>query len=61
MFEGLIKKILSALFGKFIEGIDKNHIQLGVFSGNLVIEGVSIKKEAIDQLELPIQLIHSSI
>lgn len=61
MFEALIKRILLALFGKFIDGIDKNQIQFGVMSGNLVIEGVSIKKEALDQLELPIQLVYSSI
>lgn len=48
MFEGLIKRILITLFGKFIDGIDKNHIQLGVLSGNLIIEGVSIKKEVLD-------------
>ena len=30
MFEGLLEKILLSYFGKFIDGVDKGHIQLGV-------------------------------
>lgn len=61
MFEGLLYRILLTYFGKFIEGFDRRHISLGVMSGNLLVENVRIKKEAIDELELPITLQYSSI
>lgn len=61
MFEGLLEIILLSYFGKFIEGVDKKYISLGVLQGNLVIENVALKKEAIDALELPIKLRFSSI
>jgi vacuolar protein sorting-associated protein 13A/C len=61
MFEGLLERILLSYFGKFIEGVDKRHIKLGVLSGNLIIENVSLKREAIDALDLPIKLRYSSI
>jgi vacuolar protein sorting-associated protein 13A/C len=61
MFEGLLERLLLSYFGKFIDGVDKNRISLGVISGNLIIEDVSIKREAIDELELPIKITYSSI
>ncbi|CAD8164451.1 unnamed protein product [Paramecium pentaurelia] len=61
MFEGLIQKVLLAIFGRFIDGLDKKQINLSFFKGNLVIENVSIKKEALEALQLPIELVYSSI
>lgn len=55
MFEGLLEKILLYLFGKFVSGVDREHISLGVWSGNLVIENVRVKNEAIEMLEWPIK------
>lgn len=40
MFEGLLERILLSYFGKFIEGVNKKDIQLGVLSGNLIIDNV---------------------
>ncbi|CAD8160815.1 unnamed protein product [Paramecium octaurelia] len=61
MFEGLIQKVLLAIFGRFIDGLDKKQINLSFLKGNLVIENVSIKKEALEALQLPIELVYSSI
>lgn len=48
MFEGLLERLLLSYFGKFIDGVNKNHISLGVMSGNLIIEDVRLNEEAID-------------
>lgn len=61
MFEGLIQKVLLAIFGRFIDGLDRKQINLSFLKGNLVIENVSIKKEALEALQLPIELVYSSI
>ncbi len=61
MFEGLLERLLLSYFGKFIDGIDKNHISLGVLSGNLIIEDVRLNEEAFEGLELPIKIVYSSI
>lgn len=61
MFEGLLERILLAYFGQYIDGVEKDHISLGIFSGDLIIQDVSLKKEAIDALELPIKLRFSKI
>lgn len=47
MFEKILEKILIQYFGKFIIGLDKNNLKLGVWSGNVVIENVNINPEII--------------
>ena len=61
MFEGLLERILLSYFGKWIVGIDKNNLQLGVWSGDVIIENVGLNIEAIDELSMPILLKYSYI
>ena len=61
MFESLLNKILQKQLGNFIKGFDANNLKLGVWSGNVVVENVSLKPEIIDLLELPFKLQFSSI
>lgn len=61
MFEKILEKVLVSYFGRFISGLDKNNLKLGVWSGNVVIENVNLKPEVIEMLELPFKLKQSSI
>lgn len=61
MFEKILERILLTYFGKFISGFDKNNLSLGVWSGNIVIENVSLKPDIINLLELPVTLKFSSL
>ena len=61
MFEKILENILKSYLGNFINGIDSNNLSLGVFSGNIIIENVSIKPEILKMLEFPIKLINSNI
>lgn len=61
MFESLLERILFSYFGKWIAGIDKNNLHLGVWSGNVQIENVGLSTEAIDNLNMPVILKYSFI
>jgi len=61
MFEALLEKILLSHFGRFLSGLDRTNIHLGVWSGNLIIENVGLKPEVIEMLELPLHLRFSHI
>lgn len=61
MFEKILEKIIISYFGKYINGIDKNNVHLGVFKGNVKIENVSLKPEVMDLLDLPIDIVFSNI
>lgn len=61
MFESLLEQILQKFLGKFVEGLNSQNLKLGVWSGNVVIENVSIKPEVLEMFEIPICLKFSSI
>ena len=61
MFEGILKYILISLFGRFIDGVDRKSISLGILTGNLNIKNVSIKSSFFDELGFPFKLSHSLI
>ena len=61
MLQKILEKVLDNHFGRFLNGLDKNNIKLGIWSGNIDIQNVSLKPEAIEMLQLPIKLKHSKI
>ena len=61
MFESLLESILQKFLGKFIQGLNSQNLKLGVWSGKVVIENVSIKPEVLEMFEIPIALRFSSI
>jgi vacuolar protein sorting-associated protein 13A/C len=61
MFEKLLESILSTYLGRFIEGFDQNNLKVGVWSGNVQIENVSLKQQAVQMLDLPFRIKASTI
>lgn len=61
MLEVLLEKILLKHFGRYLSGLDRGNIHLGVWSGNLLIQNLGLRPEVIDRLELPLQLRFSHI
>jgi vacuolar protein sorting-associated protein 13A/C len=61
MFEKYLEQILKKQLGKFVSGFDSGNLSLGVWSGNIVIENVSIKPEVFQTMELPVELVYSYV
>ena len=61
MLETIFEKILVNSLGPYVNGIDKKNLKFGVFGGDIVIEKISLKPEAIEMLGLPITLKYSFI
>src|SRR3990167_2030163 len=51
--QAIAQKVLGNVLGKYIEGLEKNNINVGLFSGTLQIENVALKKEISDMFNLP--------
>lgn len=47
MFESLLERILTKILGNYVTGIDSNNLKIGIWSGNVVIQNVSIKPEVL--------------
>eukprot|EP00826_Nyctotherus_ovalis_P003732 TRINITY_DN10768_c0_g3_i1.p1 TRINITY_DN10768_c0_g3~~TRINITY_DN10768_c0_g3_i1.p1 ORF type:complete len:187 (+),score=50.98 TRINITY_DN10768_c0_g3_i1:183-743(+) len=64
MFEDLLEKILRKFFGDYIENLDHENLHVGVlflhspkvWSGNVKLENVNLKKSILRQLRLPFAL-----
>jgi len=61
VFESILEKILVPIASQYITGIDKKNLKVEIWSGNVVIENVSIKKNLVDKLELPVNIKQSTI
>lgn len=61
MFESILERVLSKILGEFIEGFNASNLNVGVWSGDVEISQVSLKRDIIDMLELPLQIKFSKI
>jgi vacuolar protein sorting-associated protein 13A/C len=61
MFEGLLEKILLAKIGKYIVGLDKDNLKVGVWGGDITLENVYLKPDALLLLQLPLLILYGKI
>lgn len=61
MFEKILEKLLIQNAGQFVEGIDKENLHLGIWSGEILIQNVRVKSSVLDMLELPFKMKYSHI
>lgn len=45
---------LTRVFGKYVDGLDDESLQVGVWSGKIELTDVKLRKDAIDKLRLPV-------
>ncbi|CAG9562322.1 unnamed protein product [Danaus chrysippus] len=56
MFEGAVAGILNRLLGKYVQDLDTEHLNVGIFSGNVNLTDLKLKPEALYELDLPIDV-----
>ncbi|XP_024221985.1 vacuolar protein sorting-associated protein 13C [Bombus impatiens] len=56
MFEGAIAAFLNRLLGKYIEDLDTEQFNVGIFSGDTCLTDLKLKPEALYQFGLPIKV-----
>lgn len=61
MFTSLVKSILDKVAGEYIQGLNKENLSIGIFSGDVKVENVTLKPEVMKILELPFLLSYSKI
>ena len=58
MFEGIITSVLNKFLGDYVANLEQKQLNLGIFSGNIVLTSLQLKKEALDKLNLPVEVFH---
>ncbi|KAK2588797.1 hypothetical protein KPH14_001672 [Odynerus spinipes] len=56
MFEGAIAAFLNRLLGRYVEDLDTEQFNIGIFSGDTCLTDLKLKPEALYQLGLPIRV-----
>lgn len=61
MLKTIFERILLSNLGKFVDGIDRENLKLGFWSGDVALTNISLNPQFIQSLELPIKMIYSHV
>ncbi|KAL7273138.1 Vacuolar protein sorting-associated protein 13 [Rhizina undulata] len=56
MLEGLIATLMNRFLGMYIKNFDSTQLNVGIWSGDVKLRNLELKKEALDQLKLPLNI-----
>jgi len=54
MLESIVSSLLTRYLGEYVTGFEKEHLQVSLLSGEVVLENLQLKKEALDRFDLPL-------
>ncbi|TQS37082.1 hypothetical protein Golomagni_02454 [Golovinomyces magnicellulatus] len=56
MLEGLVASLLNRFLGLYIRNFDPKQLNIGIWSGDVKLRDLELRREALDQLKLPINV-----
>lgn len=54
MFEGQVAYYLNKFLGRYLNGLDSQSLKISVWKGDVQLQNLSLKPEALADLELPV-------
>ena len=54
LIEGVAAKVLAGYLGKYVKGIEKKNLKMSIGSGNVSLEKLELRADALSELDLPI-------
>lgn len=69
MFESLLASVLNRVLGDYVDNLEQSQLNVGIwkgsllliFSGNVVLNKLKLKKTALDRLQLPIKVVDGTL
>lgn len=61
MFEALVEKLLNKILGEFVESFSADNLSIGIWSGEVILKNVILKKSIIKKLNLPFKIKYSKL
>lgn len=61
MLEGLVANLLNRFLGMYVKNFDPKQLNVGIWSGDVKLRNLELKREALDQLHLPLNVIEGHI
>ena len=54
MLEGVVASILTKYLGKYVDGLQRENLNVSLGEGDVVLENLTLRTDALEDLELPI-------
>ena len=61
MLEGLVATLLNRFLGMYVKNFDPKQLQVGIWSGEVVLKNLELRREALDQLKLPVNVVEGHL
>ncbi|KAG8628535.1 hypothetical protein KVT40_004408 [Elsinoe batatas] len=61
MLEGLVAQLLNRFLGMYVRNFDPKQLNVGIWSGDVKLRNLELRREALDQLKLPINVIEGHV
>ncbi|KAL1957788.1 hypothetical protein VTO42DRAFT_5506 [Malbranchea cinnamomea] len=61
MLEGLVANLLNRFLGMYVKNFDAGQLNVGIWSGDVKLRNLELRREALDQLHLPINVVEGHL
>lgn len=61
MLEGLVAGLLNRFLGMYVKNFDAKQLNVGIWSGDVKLRDLELRREALDQLHLPVNVVEGHL
>ncbi|KAF2849874.1 vacuolar protein sorting-associated protein-like protein vps13 [Plenodomus tracheiphilus IPT5] len=61
MLEGLVSNLLNRFLGMYVQNFDPKQLNVGIWSGDVKLRNLQLRREALDQLRLPLNVVEGHL
>ena len=61
MLEGLVANLLNRFLGMYVKNFDPKQLNVGIWNGDVKLRDLELRKEALDQLHLPVNVVEGHL
>ncbi|KOB74173.1 Vacuolar protein sorting-associated protein 13C [Operophtera brumata] len=61
VFESIVVDVLNSFLGDYVENLNKSQLKLGIWGGDVVLENLTLKQTALDELNIPVQTVYGHL
>lgn len=61
MLEGLVANLLNRFLGMYVKNFDAKQLNVGIWNGDVKLRDLELRKEALDQLHLPVNVVEGHL
>ncbi|GAM41640.1 late endosome to vacuole transport-related protein [Talaromyces pinophilus] len=61
MLEGVVANLLNRFLGMYVKNFDGKQLNIGIWSGDVKLHDLELRREALDQLHLPLNVVEGHI